>query len=166
MVLLWAARYGVRVPFLARFSLGLGIAATLTTNLLHGLSGGPIAMAIAAWPAVALTISYELLTWVIRAGRVQQEAPPELATPVSVDSEPVVEVVHEPKHRKRQPVPPPQQAAPVNPKPPLDEERMERARKALAENPKLSGAALGRLIGTSDRHGSRLRKAVLAESAH
>jgi hypothetical protein len=54
MVMLDSARRGVRVPALARWLLGLGIAATLAANVAHGLGHGPIGATVAAWPAVAL----------------------------------------------------------------------------------------------------------------
>ena len=66
MVMLDSARRGVRVPSLARWLLGLGIAATLAANVAHGLGHGPIGAAVAAWPAVALVGSYELLMMIIR----------------------------------------------------------------------------------------------------
>ena len=53
-------------PSLARWLLGLGIAATLAANVAHGLGHGPIGAAVAAWPAVALVGSYELLMMIIR----------------------------------------------------------------------------------------------------
>ena len=51
----------VPVPALARWLLGLGIAATLAANVAHGLGHGPVGAAVAAWLAVALAGSYELL---------------------------------------------------------------------------------------------------------
>jgi hypothetical protein len=62
MVMLDSARRDVRVPSLARWLLGLGIAATLAANVAHGLGHGLIGAAVGAWPAVALVGSYELLT--------------------------------------------------------------------------------------------------------
>jgi hypothetical protein len=59
MVMLDSARRKVPVP--ARWLLGLGIAARLAANVAHGLGHGPIGAAVAAWPAVALVGSYELL---------------------------------------------------------------------------------------------------------
>jgi hypothetical protein len=44
----------------------LGIAATIAANVAHGLGHGPVGVAVAAWPAVALVGSYELLMMVIR----------------------------------------------------------------------------------------------------
>ena len=41
MVVLYAARHRVPVPSLARWLLGLGIAATLTANMAQGWSHGP-----------------------------------------------------------------------------------------------------------------------------
>jgi hypothetical protein len=54
MVMLDSVRRGVPVPPLARWLLGLGIAATLAANVAHGLGHGPIGAAVGAWPAVAL----------------------------------------------------------------------------------------------------------------
>ena len=67
MVVLYATRHRVRVPSLARWLLALGIAATLTANMAQGWSHGPLRGAVvAAWPAVSLVGSYELLVWLIR----------------------------------------------------------------------------------------------------
>jgi hypothetical protein len=66
MVMLYAARHRVPVPSLARWLLGLGIAATLTANMAQGWSHGPVGAVVAAWPAVSLVGSYELLVWLIR----------------------------------------------------------------------------------------------------
>lgn len=66
MVMLDSAQHKAPVPALARWLLGLGIAATLAANIAHGLSHGPIGAAVTAWPAVALVGSYELLMVVIR----------------------------------------------------------------------------------------------------
>src|SRR5438876_7765922 len=66
MVNLYAARHRVPVPSLARWLLALGIAATLTANMAQGWSHGPVGAVIAAWPAVSLVGSYELLVWLIR----------------------------------------------------------------------------------------------------
>ena len=67
MVVLYAARHRVPVPSLARWLLALGIAATLTANMAQGWSHGPVGAVVAAWPAVSLVGSYELLVWLIRA---------------------------------------------------------------------------------------------------
>jgi hypothetical protein len=67
MVLLHCARHGVAVPALARWLLGLGIAATLAANVAHGLGHGAVGALVAAWPAVALVGSYELLMMIIRS---------------------------------------------------------------------------------------------------
>jgi hypothetical protein len=69
MVLLDSARREAPVPALARWLLGLGIAATLAANVAHGLGHGPVGAAVAAWPAVALVGSYELFMTVIRGTR-------------------------------------------------------------------------------------------------
>jgi hypothetical protein len=70
MVMLDSARRKTPVPTLARWLLGLGIAATLAANVTHGLGHGVIGAIAAAWPAVALVGSYELLMMVIRSSQV------------------------------------------------------------------------------------------------
>src|SRR6201987_1268074 len=69
MVMLDAARRGVRMPTLARWLLGAGIVATLAANVVHGLGHGVIGAAVAAWPAVALVGSYELLMMIVRGAQ-------------------------------------------------------------------------------------------------
>lgn len=69
MVVLDSARRKVPVPALARWLLGVGIAATLAANVAHGLGRGPYGALVAAWPAVALVGSYELLMVIIRSAQ-------------------------------------------------------------------------------------------------
>jgi hypothetical protein len=76
MVLLDSARRRRPVPVLARWLLGLGVAATLAANVAHGLGHGPVGAAVAAWPAVALVGSYELLMTVIRSSQVVLDGVP------------------------------------------------------------------------------------------
>ena len=73
MVLLDSARREVPVPALARWLLGLGIAATLAANVAHGLGHGPVGAAVAAWPAIALVGSYELFMTIIRGTRLPDD---------------------------------------------------------------------------------------------
>jgi hypothetical protein len=68
MVLLDAARRGVKPPPLARWLLTAGIGATLFANVLAGAAYGLLGAAVAAWPALALVGSYELLMWLVRQG--------------------------------------------------------------------------------------------------
>ena len=75
MVILYAALHRVPVPSLARWLLGLGIAATLTANMAQGWSHGPIGAVVAAWPAISLVGSYELLVWLIRTFGALQHQP-------------------------------------------------------------------------------------------
>ena len=67
MVVLDCARRKVQVPALARWLLRLGITATLAANIAHSLGHGLTGAAVAAWPAVALVGSYELLMMIIRS---------------------------------------------------------------------------------------------------
>jgi hypothetical protein len=75
MVVLYAARHRVPVPSLARWLLGLGIAATLTANMAQGWSHGLVGAVVAAWPAVSLVGSYELLVWLIRTSGTAERGP-------------------------------------------------------------------------------------------
>jgi hypothetical protein len=75
MVVLYAARHRVPVPSLARWLLALGIAATLTSNMAQGWSHGPVGAVVAAWPAVSLVGSYELLVWLIRTSGAADRGP-------------------------------------------------------------------------------------------
>jgi len=72
MVILYAARHRLPVPPLARWMLALGIAASLAVNVAQGCSHGVVGAAVAAWPAVALIGSYELLAWIIRTAAARQ----------------------------------------------------------------------------------------------
>jgi len=76
MVVLYAARHRVPVPCLARWLPGLGIAATLAANMAQGWSHGPVGAVVAAWPAVSLAGSYELLVWLIRTFGTAGPGPP------------------------------------------------------------------------------------------
>jgi hypothetical protein len=79
MVMLDSARRKMPVPALARWLLGVGIAATLAANVAHGLGHGLTSAAVAAWPAVALVGSYELLMLVIRSSQISADSKPGLA---------------------------------------------------------------------------------------
>jgi hypothetical protein len=76
-VMLDSARRKTSVPALARWLPGLGIAATLAANVAHGLGHGLIGAAVAAWQAVALVGSYELLMMVIRSSQVAAQDEPD-----------------------------------------------------------------------------------------
>ena len=68
MVVLDASRRNQRVPRLAARSLGAGIVATVGANLAHGAGHGPVGALVSAWPALALTGSFELLMLLVRSG--------------------------------------------------------------------------------------------------
>jgi len=75
MVVLYAARHRVPAPSLARWLTGVGIVATLTANMAQGWSHGPVGAVVAAWPAVSLVGSYELLVWLVRTSGVVERGP-------------------------------------------------------------------------------------------
>jgi hypothetical protein len=66
MVVLDASRRHHPVPPLAKWSLAVGIVATIGANLAHGVNHGPIGALVSAWPALALVGSFELLMLLIR----------------------------------------------------------------------------------------------------
>ena len=86
MVMLDSARRNAPVPGLARWLLGLGTAATPAANVAHGLGHGLIGAAVAAWPALALVGSYELLMMIIRGAQVQPQV---TVTPLVPDADPL-----------------------------------------------------------------------------
>ena len=79
MVILYAARHRLPVPSLARWLLGLGIAATLTANIAQGWSHGLVGAVVAAGPRSAWWARMnEILVWLIRtAGALEREPPAE-----------------------------------------------------------------------------------------
>ena len=82
MVMLHSARHRTPVPGLARWLLGLGIAATVAANAAHGIAHGLVGALVAAWPALALVGSYELLMLMVRnMGRVSAPDPVPEPTP-------------------------------------------------------------------------------------
>jgi hypothetical protein len=77
MVMLDSARRRTPVPALARWLLGVGIAATLAANVAHGLGHALTGAAVAAWPAVVLVGSYELPMMVIRSSQIPADCTPD-----------------------------------------------------------------------------------------
>lgn len=69
MVMLRAARAGLPPPGLARFMLGLSVAATLAANLAYGLPHGAPGALISGWPAVAFIGSVEMVIGMVRRAR-------------------------------------------------------------------------------------------------
>jgi len=74
MVMLDAARRNMKAPKLAYWLLGAGITVTLSANVLAGVAYGLLGAVVAAWPALALVGSYELLMIMIRRARTAPEA--------------------------------------------------------------------------------------------
>ncbi|MEU6748171.1 DUF2637 domain-containing protein [Spirillospora sp. NPDC046719] len=67
MVILDASRRKHPAPALAKWSLAVGIVATVGANVAHGTSHGPIGAVVSAWPALALAGSFELLMTLTRS---------------------------------------------------------------------------------------------------
>ncbi|XVQ10056.1 DUF2637 domain-containing protein [Spirillospora sp. CA-255316] len=100
MVILDASRRKQRVPTLAKWSLGVGIVATIGANVAHGLTHGPIGALVSAWPALALVGSFELLMMLTRNAASPATTPErvEPTEPASMESEPDrTEVEHTPE---------------------------------------------------------------------
>lgn len=110
MVILDANRRHHPVPALAKWSLGMGIVATIGANLAHGVGHGAVGALVSAWPAVALVGSYELLMALIRteprtapepvAGPAENNAPsiPEPDVPRAPVEAPTLEQVVRARH--------------------------------------------------------------------
>lgn len=73
LAMLRAARAGLGTPHLARFMLGLAVAATLAANLAYGARFGVTGSLLSGWPAVAFIGSAELAIGMAR--RARQAAP-------------------------------------------------------------------------------------------
>ncbi|GAA2140519.1 DUF2637 domain-containing protein [Actinomadura napierensis] len=67
MVILDASRRKQPAPPLAKWSLAVGIVATVGANVAHGASHGGMGALVSAWPALALVGSFELLMTLTRA---------------------------------------------------------------------------------------------------
>ncbi|SFN48247.1 Protein of unknown function [Actinomadura madurae] len=67
MVILDASRRKHPAPPLAKWSLAVGIVATVGANVAHGASHGVIGAIVSAWPALALVGSFELLMTLTRS---------------------------------------------------------------------------------------------------
>ena len=69
LVMLRAARAGLGTPWLARFMLGLAVAATLACNIGYGLPYGLPGALISGWPAVAFIGCAEMAIGMVRRTR-------------------------------------------------------------------------------------------------
>jgi hypothetical protein len=69
LVMLHAARNGIRMPWLARWMLGLGVGATVAANVAYGLPFGWLGSVVSAWPAVAFVGSVEMAVRFVRDAR-------------------------------------------------------------------------------------------------
>jgi len=144
MVLLDAARRDLKAPRLAYWLLGVGITVTLVANVLAGVAFGVLGAVVAAWPALALVGSYELLMAMIRRSRNAPEtevyqAPDDTAQTVA--DVPVV------------PVPIDSQSAAVM-----------ALRATLAAGNPLSGRQLETRFGLTRAEATRVRELVTVES--
>ncbi|WP_192809584.1 DUF2637 domain-containing protein [Actinomadura rudentiformis] len=90
MVILDASRRNQPAPTLAKWSLGVGIVATIGANVAHGLNHGPIGALVSAWPALALVGSFELLMMLTRAAtspaRTTNQSDPSAPVPEEADT--------------------------------------------------------------------------------
>ena len=158
MVLLDAARRGVQAPRLARWLLACGIGATLAANVAAGVRFGLVGAVVAAWPALALVGSYELLMMIIRSGAApapgRLEVTAEVA-PVALSGAPDDEfpAVADDATVSGQPDIP---AATARQKRRTQADIEAEVLAVLSRQPGISGAELGRSVGVSGRTGQRL----------
>lgn len=76
LAMLRAARAGLGAPHLARFMLGLAVAATLAANLAYGARFGVTGSLLSGWPAVAFIGSAELAIGMARRARAGSQGVP------------------------------------------------------------------------------------------
>ena len=143
LVMLHAARRELRVPWLARAMLALGVAATVAANVGYGLPFGWLAAVVSAWPAVAFVGSVEMAVRFVRDAR---RAAPEVtpAPPVQVTPEPA------PGHPQvTRPVPRavPRRKTQVTPGRISDADLKEEIRAALKADPDVTLKALSAGLG-------------------
>jgi hypothetical protein len=147
MVLLDAARRDVKAPRLAYWLLGVGITVTLVANVLAGVAFGVLGAVVAAWPALALVGSYELLMAMIRRSRTVAEADTADVYPALDDTAQAVADV------PVVPVPADSQSAAVM-----------ALRATLAAGNPLSGRQLETRFGLTRAEVTRVREMVTVES--
>ena len=75
LAMLLAARAGLGTPRLARFMLGLAVAATLASNVAYGARFGITGSLLSGWPAVAFIGSAELAIGMARRARQVEPVP-------------------------------------------------------------------------------------------
>lgn len=188
MVLLDAARRKVPAPPLARWLLAAGIGATIAVNVAAGAAYGPLGAAVAAWPALALVGSYELLMWLVRtagvttaegsapraavasAGANAAPALPALAVPVPEPARtPAAEAGAPRQSPARSPRRRPRQAARQGHalRTRRSAEEWDAAALAfLATEPQMSIAALARRLETSERTAGRIKARLTSPASH
>jgi hypothetical protein len=71
LVLLFAARAKLPTIVLARFTLWLGIAATVAANVAYGLPYGPVGAIMSAWPALSFVLTVETVMQLGKAKRLR-----------------------------------------------------------------------------------------------
>lgn len=76
LVLLTAHRSKLsKTLWLARFTLWLGISATLLANVDYGLSAGALSAVVSAWPAVCFVFTVETVMQLAKAQRIKHVQP-------------------------------------------------------------------------------------------
>jgi hypothetical protein len=157
MVLLNSARHRTPAPRLAYLALGLGISATIAVNVTAGLAFGVVGAIVAAWPAPALVISYELLMQVIRSAGTGASAPGWHGAP---EREQAAAPVSAAPVRRALPGPPDGRAArrgkPARRTPAADRESAVLA--AMEAEPAITHAELARRMGVDEATIRRVRK--------
>ncbi len=141
LVLLHEARNGRQAPALARAMLALGVGATVAANVAYGLASGPLGAVISAWPAVAFIGSAEMAIGVVRRSR-SATAPCATAPAKSTTT----------KRASRATPSAPRQRQPRRAGPDMEASALA----VLARQPGVTGADLGRQLGTTPRTGQRL----------
>jgi Protein of unknown function (DUF2637) len=135
LVMLHAARRELRVPWLARAMLALGVGATVAANVGYGLPFGWLAAVVSAWPAVAFVGSVEMAVRFVRDARQADDT----GTPDD-----------DKKDDTKPPPPPPRQRQPR-------QSGRARAAAILKRHPDWADAKVAEQAGVSERTVQRAR---------
>lgn len=176
LVMLAAARAGLRTPALARFMLVLSVTATLFANVAYGAPSGWMAGILAGWPAVAFVGSVEMTIGKVRRVRVTDNREPEWLPDDLLEDEPVTDITEDTEADTMADTDePPDDETPTSEqqsggqdsgrKPRRDRPRKpDRLDRLIAANPDMPNAELARRAGVSERTVTRRKAATKTDS--
>jgi hypothetical protein len=153
-VILWFGSW------LGWFAVAPGVAATLFANVESGLPRGPLAAAVAAWPAVAFTVATIVLErWLKSQAKTPALSP---AGDVASDTEGDSSSDTKDEEMSPEPAPEPQQRRDIKPVPPRRQASRkartgsDKARDIIKRNPGMAKAGVAKRAGITVRQVERV----------